>query len=63
VRVLDSGRGHHGLVRVHAAMSKKVVRLKLAILPDKRVKCCCTPETCICKKPVDKPSGSGKVKG
>jgi len=42
------------------AKLRKRVRLPIAILPNKR-KCCCTPETCICKKPVDKGNGSGKV--
>ncbi len=39
------------------------LRLPLAVLPNKRVACCCTPETCICKKPVDKKKGSDKLKG
>jgi hypothetical protein len=27
------------------------LKVPLAILPNKRVACCCTPTTCICKKP------------
>ncbi len=30
---------------------KRTKSLKLAVLPDKRKDCCCTPETCTCKKP------------
>lgn len=41
--------------------NKPRVRLPLAVLPNKRVACCCTPTTCTCKKPVDKKRGSGKV--
>lgn len=44
---------------------KKLVRLPIAVLPDKRKDCCCTPETCICapKKKVDKPRKRDKVAG
>lgn len=42
----------------------KRFHLPIAVLPDKRKDCCCTPETCICapKKRLRKSKGSGKVK-